>query len=258
MSEVFGETYAGVYDSLYADKDYRGECDLIESFIGSYADSASRLLDLGCGTGGHAIELASRGYAVTGVDRSRSMLQQAEAKALELGLDAAHTPSFRHGDLLTLSLDETFDAALMMFAVLGYQHENEDVLSAFRSARKHVRLDGLLVFDVWYGPAVLHERPSTRVKSSPIPGGEVLRITSSELDVLRHICTVHFQLWHLRDQRPAERATETHVMRYFFPQELKLYLEQSGFTLLRLCDFTNPARNPDEKTWNILGVARAS
>ena len=60
-----------------------------------------------------------------------------------------------------------FDAALMMFAVLGYQVENDDVLAALRTARRHLEPGGLFIFDVWYGPAVLHQRPSERVKIIP-------------------------------------------------------------------------------------------
>jgi hypothetical protein len=51
----------------------------------------------------------------------------------------------------------------MMFAVLGYQGENDDVLAALKTAHRHARPGGLFLFDVWYGPAVLHERPSQRV-----------------------------------------------------------------------------------------------
>ena len=52
----------------------------------------------------------------------------------------------------------------MMFAVLGYQHTNADVLDALATARAHLDVGGLFAFDVWYGPAVLSERPSERVK----------------------------------------------------------------------------------------------
>ena len=255
MSEVFGEAYSGVYDSLYADKDYSAECDLIQSIVDGTTASASRVLDLGCGTGGHSLELGKRGYTVTGVDRSRSMLDQAERKSVELPAGRA---TFRQGDLLTLDLAETFDVTLMMFAVLGYQHENAQVLAALSTARRHLRSEGLLIFDVWYGPAVLHERPSTRVKSAPTPHGEIMRVTSSELNVLRHLCAVHFQVWRLEDDRAAEKTDETHTMRYFFPLELKLFLEQSGFTVERIADFSDFAREPDETTWNVLVVARAT
>jgi hypothetical protein len=46
-------------------------------------------------------------------------------------------------------------------------------------------------------------------------------------------------------------------MRYFFPQELALFLSDSGFDLLRLARFPEFDRDPDEDSWSIVGVARA-
>lgn len=255
MSELFGAEYANAYDSLYANKDYDAECDLIEALIDSYQPGTSRILDLGCGTGSHSLRLARRGYTVLGVDRSRSMLDRARLKAFELA--SPHAVTFQEGDLVDLDLGETFDVALMMFAVLGYQHENSAVFAAFRAARKHVHVDGLLVFDVWYGPAVLHERPSQRITSVRTEGGKILRATTAELDVSRHLCTVTYQLWRLEDDRLVEQSDEQHAVRFFFPLELAFYLEQSGFNLVRVGRFPDFDRDPDETTWNILAVARA-
>jgi len=61
--------YASAYDFLYQDKDYEKECDFIESIFVRYSGNVKRVLDLGCGTGGHALILVRRGYHIVGVDR---------------------------------------------------------------------------------------------------------------------------------------------------------------------------------------------
>jgi 2-polyprenyl-3-methyl-5-hydroxy-6-metoxy-1,4-benzoquinol methylase len=61
-----------------------GECDFIENEI--EFNKQSRILDIGCGTGRHSIELTKRGYKVTGVDLSDSQLERAKAKATEQNL----------------------------------------------------------------------------------------------------------------------------------------------------------------------------
>ncbi|MCX8108650.1 MAG: methyltransferase domain-containing protein, partial [Verrucomicrobiae bacterium] len=69
--QVFGEIYAEAYDSLYKEKDYDLEVSLLERLFQEYrAGAVHRILDVGCGTGNHAIRLAQRGYQVTGVDQS--------------------------------------------------------------------------------------------------------------------------------------------------------------------------------------------
>jgi len=256
MKEVFGSEYAGAYDQLYRDKNYVEESELIGRLLRTYGEGSIRsLLDLGCGTGNHALPLAERGYAVAGVDHSQEMLQAARKKAARQQIDGNVT--FYDGDIRNFQVDRLFDASLMMFAVLGYQLENADVLAALRTARKHLRLGGLFIFDVWYGPAVLRQGPGDRVKSIPTGGGQILRLASGQLDTQHHLCKIRYHLWKLEGNRLTGETEETHLMRYFFPLELHLFIECCGLSLIKLGAFPEFDRDPDETTWNVCGVARA-
>jgi SAM-dependent methyltransferase len=250
VSETFGNGYASAYDSLYADKDYGAECDLIEAAAAAHASRPIRsILDFGCGTGSHALPLAARGYNVVGVDRSPGMLEAARAK------DGGSAVDWHLGDLRDCPLARRFDLVLMMFAVLGYQHANQDVTAALANARAHLEPGGILLFDVWHGPAVLAQRPSQRVRRIQTARGEILRLSSGRLDTNRHLCTVDFDLMVIEDSRVVSRDRESHPMRYFFPLELELLLQTAGMRLVRLCSFDDSAREPDDTTWNVLAVA---
>ena len=256
MTEVFGSEYADAYDILYKDKDYLEESRLIDRLLQTYGNEPVRsLLDLGCGTGSHALPLAQRGYEVVGVDRSARMLESAHKKAISGQIDGK--VNFYQEDIRSFQVERSFDACLMMFAVLGYQLENRDVLAALRAARKHLRTGGVFIFDVWYGPAVLRQGPSERVKLIPTDRGQILRVASGELDVERHLCKVSYRLWKIEGDRLIGQTEETHLMRYFFPLELNLFLECSGFVPIRLGVFPEFDRDPDTTTWNVLGLARA-
>jgi SAM-dependent methyltransferase len=251
---VFGPAYAQAYDALYEDKDYGRECDLLEQVFRRFGGGLTRsVLDLGCGTGSHAIELARRGYDVVGVDRSLAMLGQARAKAEHAGVRV----EFRASDLREFREQRRFDAASMMFAVLGYQHENSDVLAALRAARAQLRAGGLLVFDAWYGPAVLVQRPGDRWKLLENGTARVLRAASGRLDVLRQCCDVSYRVWHFEGTRVTAEAAEQHRMRFFFPEELRLLLDQTGFRLRSLSAFPELDRAPDDSTWSVFAVASA-
>jgi SAM-dependent methyltransferase len=231
---TFCKEYAEQYDLLYGDKDYESECDILEKIFKHYG-SAHTILDLGCGTGNHAIPLSKRGYQVTGVDISDDMLNIARQKSSQ--------PNFIYGDLLNIDLGEQFDSVLMMFAVLGYQLMNVNI--ALQNVHRHLKRGGLFIFDVWYGPAVLNLKLSDRVKETQ----DIIRFASGVL-IDSQIAEVTYRVI-----SKTACVDEVHKMRYFFPQEIETLLNQSGLTLLSLSSFPN-LTEPDETTWNVLVVAR--
>ena len=251
--EAFGR-YSDYYDLLYADKDYEGEITFIEEvFRTSSSAGVVTVLDGGCGTGGHAIRLARRGYRLTGVDISPAMLKRAADRAQAAGLDI----EFRQGDLRSLELSRQFDAAICMFAVIGYVTETADVLKALATIRRHLKPGAPFVFDFWNGLAVLRTLPSERVKIVEAQGSRVVRIAQPEMDACNHVCRVHYRVLVLRDGTLADEVAETHVMRFYFPQEIIQYLRQSGFEVLRLCAFPDLKARVDETRWNAAVIARA-
>lgn len=257
MTELFGSEYANAYDALYTDKDYAEEARLIDRLFQTHGNGPIHtVLDLGCGTGNHALPLAQRGYEIVGVDRSAAMLESARQKAVSRQVNG--NAKFYQDDICSFQVEQSFDVSLMMFAVLGYQLENRQVLTALQTARKHLRSGGLFIFDVWYGPAVLRQGPSERVKVIPTDKGEILRVASGTLAIERHLCQVSYRLWRLEEERVVGHTEETHLMRYFFPLELDLFLESSGFVPVRLGAFPEFDRDPDTTTWNVLGLARAA
>src|SRR6185437_4953180 len=178
---VFNSSYAAQYDHFYEGKDYRGECDLIEAAFRRFGAKPVSLLDVGCGTGRHLIELARRGYRASGVDLSASMLDRArEAAAKDLPAD--NQPELLCGDARDFDFQRTFDSAIMMFAVIGYLTGNDDVVAGLRNIRRHLDPGALFVCDFWYGPSVLTIRPSDRMRVLDRDGEQVIRATSTTLD----------------------------------------------------------------------------
>jgi SAM-dependent methyltransferase len=253
---VFDTQYADQYDRLYSEKNYRLECDLIEAAATRFASTRpATILDIGCGTGQHAIELAARGYRLTGVDLSGAMLEHAQSKSAIL--PAASRPRWLQGNARHFDSGATYDMAIMMFAVVGYLTTNAQVLEGLRNIRRHLVDGGIFACDFWYGPAVLTDRPTDRVRNMPTAHSEVIRTTRTELNIADHTADVTFRLWEIQGTKLLSDTSETHRMRYFFPQEFALLLSCAGFELLQLSAFPSLDARLTDSTWNAFSVAKA-
>lgn len=253
---VFSEVYASHYDGFYASKNYQTECDLVEDIVKRYAsENPNTVLDVGCGTGGHSIELAKRGFIVTGVDLSQSMLNLASEKS-KLNKSLSQ-PRWVCGDVRNFDTGHQHDLAIMMFAVIGYLTGNSDVLSGLRNVRRHLKTGGLFICDFWSGPSVLAVQPSDRIREVEIEGGKVIRAASTILDIVNHTADVNFKLWTIIRDRLRSETKETHHLRYFFPQEFKLFLSNAGFELKSVSAFPSLDKPLTTESWNALIVAVA-
>ena len=158
------EQYGKYYDLFNEKKDYTAEAAYVLELARDHNPSTSRLLEMGCGTGGHAFPLAGLDCSVLGIDVSPEMIDRAR---LRLAASAQHTDElhFEVGDLRTYRAHATFDAIISLFHVISYQTTDADLLSAFRTARAHVAPGGLFLFDAWYGPAVKADPPYSRTRN---------------------------------------------------------------------------------------------
>lgn len=253
---VFNSLYAEHYDQFYSTKNYGEECDLIEAALARHAGGVhGSILDVGCGTGGHSLELAKRGYSMTGVDLSPSMVAQASAKGE--AMPEAQRPAWQIGDARTFDAAGPFDAAIMMFAVVGYLTTNEDVMAGLRNIRRHVEPGAVFVSDFWYGPSVLVDRPTDRVRVLKVEDRQVIRATNTTLDVTTHTADVSFRLWSLEGDRLTSASSEMHRLRYFFPQEYGFMLSLAGFDMVSISAFPSLDLPLTDETWNALVVAVA-
>lgn len=247
--------YADFYDSLYEDKNYQEECNFVKHVFETYSEKkVNSILDLGCGTGSHALPFADMGYAVTGVDISENMLEIARKKAS----DQKKQSIFVQQDIRHLDLTQKFDAAIAMFAVMGYQTTNQDFVDTLTSVHRHLNTGGLFIFDVWFGPAVLTQKPTDRLKIIEQKDKKIIRYAHPVLNIINHTVEVNYTVLEIAGNRIVTETKESHLMRFFFYQELKYFLEKNGFEVLKICPFMDLDEEVDENVWNIIVIARAT
>ena len=251
---VFKE-YAEYYDLLYQDKDYDAEADYIKDLIQRLQPAYASILDLGCGTGNHDLILAQNGYRVTGIDRSAEAIKKARSKSCrQSSLDLR----FATGQIESLRLPERFDVVISLFHVMSYLTTNKSLQAAFDTTQHHLNPGGMLVFDCWYGPAVLTDPPAVRVKRVENDAVEVIRIAEPELQPNDNIVNVNYQVLVLdRSSGKTMKFTECHPMRYWFKPEIEWMLEIAGLEPVDCMEWMS-GRRPGADTWNVCFIARNS
>lgn len=253
--DVFKD-YATYYDLLYQDKDYQGEAEFIDSLLKEFSlKKPTTLLELGSGTGKHALFLAKAGYTLEAIDRSKTMLEIAGNLMAKAPLDITNRVKLQQGDVRTLCLDQQLDAAISLFHVLSYQTTNADLQAMFSTVKKHVFPGGLFIFDCWYGPAVLCIRPMVRYKTFKNEHLQVDRVAEPTLDVNENTVKVDYHLFIKEKEKSYIKLQETHVMRYLFLPELEQLCTQFGMTMLS--HFEWMTRKPlSEQTWGACFVVK--
>ncbi len=244
---VFG-SYSRYYNLLYQDKDYSGEAAYINALIGRHLPGSVRILDLGCGTGKHDLILAKMGHDVTGIDMSHEMLAVANSFHSSV--------SFLHGDIRTVRLDKTFDAIISLFHVMSYQTSNNDLAAAFTTARAHLKPGGIFIFDCWYGPGVLTDRPTVRVKRLEDAETTLTRIVEPVMFPNSNLVELNYQII-ARDKESGavEEVRETHLMRYLFNPEIESLAHGAGMSILETSEWMT-GREPGFDTWGVCYVVK--
>ena len=240
--------YAAYYDLIYNDKDYEKEVDFIEEIIGE--SKPKKILEVGCGTGNYTKIVVDRGYEVTAVEVSEDMLKLASEKC-----DCKC--KFIKGDISDITLNEKFDTCIAMFAVMGYITENADIIKALNNIRRHLKPNGIFVFDVWNGLAVLRLLQEQRLKEVESDEIRIIRFADPTLKAFEQICEVNYKLIiQNKSDNKLKEIKEKHVMRFYFLQERKYYLENAGFEVLKICPFLDLNGRVDEHVWNIAMIAK--
>lgn len=248
MSQVFLD-YSKYYDLLYKDKNYQSEVDFIIGLIKRHHPEAKTILNLGCGTGEHDLFLTQAGYSVTGVDLSQEMLAIAKNKNSNC--------HYLLGDAREFFIDKKFDVVVSLFHVLSYQTSNTDVNDFMKTISKHLKQDGVAIFDYWYGPAVLNLKPEKRTKNFESTELLITRHANTEMDYMNNVATVNFDIKvHNKISDSRIEMLEKHPMRYFFSPELELFYSQHG--LKQTAHFSWPTLDilPSENSWAAYSVVK--
>ncbi len=193
------------------------EIDFVEEILS--LKPGMEILDMGCGEGRHSIELARRGYKVTGVDISPILIKAAKSRAEELQLDI----DFRIADVRHFVEPERYDAVLLMFVVLGDSGDEKDDIMILKNAYISLKPGGYLLASFMNAiRQIVRKNKKFNIETSTINWSADI-----EFDRLIH----HF----------------THPVRLYTPSEAALMLKCCNFEVVKVLGNPFGGEKPVEK-----------
>ena len=221
--EILFENYAQKYDKESFTQGTLGECDFIEKEI-NYNKNLS-LLDVGCGTGRHSIELSKRGYSITGIDLSESLLKRAREKATQNNLQI----DFVRHDARDLPFEKQFDAAIMLceggFSLMETDEMNFEIL---RNVSKSLKSTCKFIFTALNGLFPLFSSVNEFHAEGAVEGNATYSSKNFDLMTFRD-----YGITQVVDDNGIEKELKCNE-RYYVPSEITWLLKTLGFTKIEI------------------------
>lgn len=204
----------------------RTVADLLPRVLEKFGAKPRTVLDLACGEGTFAVEMARRGYQVTGVDLSPEMLEFAQDKAKQAGVEVR----FIQQDMRQLNLDERFDLVTCWYDSLNYLLEYDELVRTFRNVAQVLNPGGLFIFDMnsRYGLAVHWQRHPAYVQQDT---EELFEIHRPSYDFERDIAIMKITGFY-REGKRWRRIDEEHKERGYTLAQIRQALGGAGFAEL--------------------------
>jgi SAM-dependent methyltransferase len=217
---------APFYDAINADIDYSEWADFIEKILKKECKARPELvLDLGCGTGKMTLELARRGYDMTGIDYSPEMLDIARAEAESEG----HDVLWLCQDMREFELYGTVDAAVCCLDCINHLEETEDLEKCFSLVHNYLIPNGIFIFDI-NGKYKFENIYADNTFAMEEEGG--LCVWENYYDSDSRLCDFYITLFKEGDDGRYDRYDETQTERMYTVAEIKSALEKCNMEFM--------------------------
>ncbi len=238
---------APIYDSVNGDIDYSAWADYIEKIVERSGNGTrpELVLDLCCGTGRMTLELARRGYDMTGVDYSVEMLDRARASALNEGFDNI---LWLNQDMRELELYGTVDLAVSCLDSINHLTSPADLVKCLSLVHNYLIPDGLFIFDV-NGKGKFERVYGSQSYVMEEQGS--FCVWQNFYNSKSRACDFYITLFEERDDGGYDRYDEHQRERMYTIRSLKRMLTECGFEFIGAYsdfDFT-PATDSDERIY---------
>ena len=221
------EAFARIYDRIMRQVDYPSWVQHIENLCERHGFKVRKVLDLACGSGGHALLFARKGYEVVGIDGSPDMIREAKRK---MDLVGVHFPIYlgKMQSFAQKGVDRDFDLVTCLYDSLNYVLEEDGVISCFQNVHSHLKSGGAFIFDVATEYNIVENFAGYTFAEN---FDNFSYIWENEYSIETKICSSRITIFE-RNGSSYQKYVEKHDQRVYSTPALKTWLKNAGFKVL--------------------------
>ena len=242
------------YDVIFKDKDYSAETNMVFDLSKKYGlGKPRRVLEIGCGTGNHTVNIALHKVDLVAVDVDPEMIKIAKRK-----IERAQLKRVSVVDKLVEELkDGQFDLALALFNVVTYIDSTAKLESFLRGVMENLKPGGVFVFDSWNGAAAVVDPPRSKRTVVETNGKIVENNLTSETDFFNQVTMLNYSI-KVKNGKKEEVGGFSFNQTLWMPREILSALERVGFEVLVCSPLMKPDQKATEMDWKIMFCVRKS
>ena len=243
----FSEFYANCYDQIHANKNYDHETYRLVTFIDEnfHEKELLRILDFGCGTGGHLQSLQTQGRELSGFDISTDMLAIAEQKTTGINFTSKLE-----------ELDSNFNLVYSLFDVINYQTNSDSLRSFMNGVATKLLPGGYFICDGWNLDGVRLDPPKITQRDFIVQSKKITRRVEPSFEDNYRFSNLKIDL--IKEGEIQPFLTEKHQIRAYSPDELIEVLQEAGFEDVSFMDGKSWEAELRAESWRFVLFAKKS
>ncbi len=242
------------YDTIFFEKNYRKETEfLIKKSSEILGANPKKILEIGCGTGNHTLNLASKNIPITAIDIDAEMISIAIEKIQNAGFDFVKIIN----SPIEILEDSEFDVAIAMFNVITYIPDTKNLISFFKAVHHRINAKAIFIFDCWNGIAALKDPPGNKKTEVQVGNELVSCIVTSETDFWKQKTKLTYQLQVKNfTDLTVQNGTFSFNQTLWTPMQIEYCLNEAGFEIFSSNKLLEDKANANCEDWKIMYICQ--
>lgn len=242
------------YDILYSDKNYKEETDYLFSLAKLYLTKpVDKILETGCGTGNHTLEIAKRGLHITAIDIDKNMAEIAKEKMKK---NEFNYVKVEHTGIEKLD-EKGFDLALALFNVVTYINDANSLISFFSGIHYRLNNNGIFIFDCWNGLAAIIDPPKLKSIAKETGLEDITCKIISQTNFWEQKTTMNY---FIKVRNIFDNSVKSDYFSFdqtlWTPMQIEHCLKECGFEILKCGKLFNIEEKAGHTDWKIMYVCQ--